>query len=428
MAKDLLTTVAVHKAKDGDLRDGAGLSIKIKAGKARAAFRYTSPAGVRREMGLGVVHRNDLATTGTGLKMVRDAAERARRLLAESVDPIDKKSADRMRAKAEISARKTQTKAEVLTLARVAREYHERVIEPTKSDLHAKHWISSLENHVPLEVWGKPIAEIDAPMLLQALSKVRALDDVRKHVPETLQRVRQRLDAVWEDAIFYKRATTNPAMAIRRKMREQAPRRERGSFAALPYVEVPAFVRDLRLQDGVAARALEFALLTGSRTGEVLGAKWEEFNLDARVWTIPGTRMKGHEAHVVYLSDQALMVLAAVAALDSKIVFPSPLRGEPRPLSNMALLTTLQRMKWDAKTTVHGICRSSFSTWANETGAARPDVVEASLAHKERDRVKAAYNRSQFLAERRALLDAWADFCDGKIEVSNAVPTPARAA
>src|ERR1035438_3000769 len=177
MAKNVLKTVTVHKAKGGDLSDGAGLMVKIKDGRARAAFRFTSPAGQRREMGLGLFHRNDFATTGISLTKAREAAEKARKLLTDGVDPIEHKVAERERAKAEIAAKKAKLKAESVTLCCVAREYHERVIEPTKSALHARHWIASLENHVPPEVWNASIVDIDAPMLLGALSKVCALDD-----------------------------------------------------------------------------------------------------------------------------------------------------------------------------------------------------------------------------------------------------------
>ena len=427
MAKNVLKTVTVHKAKDGDLSDGAGLMVKIKDGRARAAFRFTSLAGQRREMGLGLFHRNDLATTGISPTMARDAAGKARKLLADGVDPIEHKVEERERAKAEIAAKKAKLNAESVTLPRRSRVSRAR--DRTDQIGAARE---ALDRLVRESCSARSVERFDRrhrrANTARSTLESAALDDVGKHVPETLQRVRQRLDAVWEDAISYKRATINPAMAIRRKMREQAPRRERGSFRALPYVELPAFVRELRRQDGVAARALEFALPTGSRTGEVLGAVWEEFDLDARVWTVPAARMKGHEAHVVHLGDEALMALAAVTGLDARIVFPSPMRGEPRPLSNMALLTTFQRMKWDAKTTVHGLCRSTLSTWANETGATRPDVIEACLAHREPDKVKAAYNRAQFLGERRALLDAWADFCTGKTPASNVVAITAKAA
>jgi integrase len=177
----------------------------------------------------------------------------------------------------------------------------------------------------------------------------------------------------------------------------------------------------LREQKGIAARALEFAVLTAARTGEVIGATWAELDLDAGLWTVPGSRMKGGEQHVVYLSQRAVEIVKAAKDYGGEThVFPSP-TDKAAALSNMAMLTLLRRMDADKRTTVHGLCRASFSTWANETGAARGEVIEACLAHREGDRVRAAYNRAQFAAERRALLAVWADFCAGEAAASNVV-------
>lgn len=303
---------------------------------------------------------------------------------------------------------------EHMTLARAAREYHERVIEPSRTSKHAAQWIASLEHHVTGVVWNKPIADIDAPELPAALSTVRALDNKAARVPETLQRVRQRLDAVFEDAILHKRCTSNPAAAVRRKMRESMPRKKAGQFAALPYREAPAFMSRLRQAEGIAARCLEFAMLTAARTGEVLGAVWSEFDLAAAVWLVPAARMKSSgketaEDHLVHLSARAVEILEQQKGLDASVVFPSTML-DGRPMSNMAMLAVLGRMGERKRTTVHGLCRATFSTWAYETAAARPDVIEACLAHREADKVKAAYNRAKFTDERRALLAAWAEY------------------
>jgi integrase len=143
-----------------------------------------------------------------------------------------------------------------------------------------------------------------------------------------------------------------------------------------------------------------------------MGARRGEFDLDGGVWTIPGDRMKAGEVHVVFLVPQAVAIVREHLALlpDAPVVFPSPMNPE-KPLSNMALLAVLDRMGMHQATTVHGL-RSTFSTWANETQAARPDVIEACLAHQETDRVRAAYNRAQFAEERRVLLAAWASYLD----------------
>ncbi len=203
-------------------------------------------------------------------------------------------------------------------------------------------------------------------------------------------------------------------------MGETQARRDRGQFAALPYRDAPAFMAQLRDQQGIAARCLELAVLTAARTGEVLGATWSEFELDAATWTVPAERMKGGELHTVHLSPRAVDVVKAQIGLHKTLVFPSP-RLDDSPLSNMGMLTLLKRMKMQDQTTVHGLCRATFSTWANETGAARADVIEACLAHRETDKIRAAYNRAAFAEERRALLDAWADYLARPV-ASNVVP------
>lgn len=214
---------------------------------------------------------------------------------------------------------------------------------------------------------------------------------------------------------------TNPAAAIKRKMRESMPKKKAGEFVALPYREVPAFMAKLRSQQGIAARCLELALLTASRTSEVLYATWSEFHVDESVWRIPAERMKLPESHTVYLSQQAIDVIEQQRGLDASIVFPSPMLTA-QPMSNMAMLTVLDRMGVRQQTTVHGLCRATFSTWANETGAARPDVIEACLAHREGDKVRAAYNRAQFADERRDLMAAWGAFLVSQCDGANVVP------
>jgi integrase len=147
-------------------------------------------------------------------------------------------------------------------------------------------------------------------------------------------------------------------------------------------------------------------VLTAARTSEALLAEWSEFDLDAGTWSVPATRMKAKEPHIVFLSASALDLLVSLRGADERFVFPSPGRAG-QPLSNMAMLAVLDRLGMRDRTTVHGLARATFSTWANETGAARPDVIEACLAHEESNRVRAAYNRAQFNDQRRALLAAW---------------------
>ena len=254
-------------------------------------------------------------------------------------------------------------------------------------------------------IWNAPIATITAPQLLDFLIKLR------NKVPETASRVRQRLEAVFDDAIFRSLCGTNPAAATRRKLQEARVRHEVTPLRALPYSDAADFMRRVRAADGIAARCLELAMLTAARTSEAITAEWSEFDLDAGVWTVPAAKMKAGQAHQVFLSPAAVDVVKGQLGLDKRYVFPSPLdRCEGRPISNMAMLTMLNRIGMRHRTTVHGLCRATFSTWANETGATRPDVIEACLAHREADLVRKAYNRAQFTAERRALMNAWAEY------------------
>lgn len=416
----LLSTREVLNAGDGAHHDGGGLYLKVRAADGSAAwvFRYTAPTGRRREMGLGPVHRSNARQAGDTLTNARDLAHRCREQLRADIDPIDARDGRREVQREAEAEKKADQARERWTLARSARDYHERVIEPTKTPKHAAQWISCMENHLPASLWHKPVGEVSAPELLQALLSVKPHERARRHsgdtVPETLRRIRQRLDAIFEDAIFHERATTNPAAAIKRKMRESATRQERGQFRALPYKEAPAFMAALRQAEGIAARCLEFAMLTAARTNEVLGAEWAEFDIDGGTWQVPAARMKAKEAHTVFLPLRALAILKDMQRVGERHVFPSLARqhqpGQAPQLSNMAMLTTLNRLGYRDRTTVHGLCRATFSTWANETGAARPDVIEACLAHEEGNRVRAAYNRAQFNDERKALLQAWAEY------------------
>jgi integrase len=415
----LLSVREVQTAREGDHSDGGNLLLRVrKDGGATWVFRYTSPTGKRREMGLGATHRHNAATAGACLTAARELATKARNLLQEARDPIDERDRERDEAKRKEETRKVEQARERWTLARCARDYHARAVEPKRTPKHAAQWISSLENHVPKALWDRPIADVMPPELLAALAEVKPHERARnvrgQTVPETLQRIRQRLDAVFEDAIFRGRCTTNPAAGIKRKMREELPAKSAGQFAALPYRETPAFLQKVRASEGIAARCLEFALLTAARTGEAIAAEWDEFNLDEGIWTVPPARMKKGELHTVYLSPRALEIVKGQLGADPRYVFPSPLtagKANSKPLSNMAMLTLLDRIGERKRTTVHGVCRATFSTWANETGAARPDVIEACLAHQEANLVRAAYNRAEFAQERRQLLQAWADYC-----------------
>jgi len=407
MPLHLLSPREVQVADVGEHADGAGLFLRVTKVGGSWIFRYTAPSGDRRTIGLGKLERATIAEAGASLKRARDLAQAQRLLLEEGKDPVEQRRAGRQQAKDLVAAVKARAESDELTLARAARDYHGRVIEPRFTEKHGKLWIASLENNIPAEIWNKPIDQITPVELFQVLA------DMRRRVPETTDKVRQRLDKVFDDAAFFGRCSTNPARMVRHKVTETPRGRKEGHYAALLFEEVPAFLHGLRQQPGAAARALEFALLTAARTGEVLGAVWPEIDEQESTWRVPAERMKGGEPHVVFLSSPALAIVEKMRRFGGIYIFPSPLDPR-RQLSTMSMLQVLKRMGYQTRTTVHGVCRASFSTWANDTDAARPDVIEACLAHRETDLVRAAYNRAAFHAERAALLRAWADFCEGR--------------
>jgi integrase len=293
------------------------------------------------------------------------------------------------------------------------------VIEPNRTDKRGAQWIASLENHVPAALWHKPFADIQPPELLRALLAIKPHERARR-LPEgtrlqvTVLRIRQRLDAIFEDAIFQGRRASNAAAAVKRKLAETMPRKDAGQFPALPYREAPAFMARLRAMEGTAARTLEFAVLTAARTGEALGARWAEVDFDAGTWLVDASRMKASgknkaESHLVHLSERVLQILRGQTGQHAELVFPSTAKRDAEQ-SNMAMLAVLDRKGEQHRTTAHGLAHTTFSTWAYETAAARGYVIEVCLAHREADKVKAAYNRAQFNEARAALLQAWAAY------------------
>jgi len=247
-----------------------------------------------------------------------------------------------------------------------------------------------------------PVAAIDAGLV------VRCLEPIWSAKTETASRVRGRIEAVldWAKAMGYRRGE-NPA-AWKGNLAHALPKRSEvaavSHHAALPYAELAAFMAELRQRDGMAARALEWTILTACRTGEAIGATWGEFDEEARTWTIPAERMKAGREHRVPLSEPALALLARVDRTGSRIF----------PLSNMAMAMTLRRMG-RGDLTVHGF-RSSFKDWASEQTSTPREIVETALAHVNGDRVEAAYARSDLLAKRRDMAERWATFCDGPRE------------
>jgi len=240
--------------------------------------------------------------------------------------------------------------------------------------------------------------------------------------PETAGRVRGRIESVldWATARGYRQGE-NPARwrgHLENLLPKKSKVRRVEHHAALPYAEIGTFIAELQQQEGVAARALEFAILTAARTGEVIGAKWDEIDFGERLWTVPTERMKAGKEHRVPLSDAALAVLEEMQKIRSAdFVFPGG--KSRRSISNMAMAMTLRRLS-RGDLTVHGF-RSSFRDWAAERTGFPAEVAEMALAHTVSDKVEAAYRRGDLFQKRRQLMEAWTRFCSAPLASATVV-------
>jgi integrase len=379
------------------------LELKVDGNSRRWYYRW-QPGGTSVWVPLG-------ALADRPLKAARELARTCRNWRAEGKDPrIEFERQAQQHATAEQSAQ-AQAQRDAASLEKVATDFHTAHLGDW-TEKHGAQWISSLKQHVFPTLGAKPIGEIKPADLLTVLQPLRA------QIPETASRVRARLDEVFTDAILHELTDTNPAAAIRKAMRGK---RMRGHHAAMDWRELPAFLTTLREFDRInvtSALAFEFLILTAARTSEVLKARWAEVDEKGKIWTIPAERMKKtDQPHVVFLSDRALAILKEARPYDGQdLLFPSA--GRPgHALSNMVFLQALKRMGlWgkdvEGSITAHGF-RATFSTWANEHHYPR-DVIEASLSHSEGNAVRAAYNRAQYIDARKALAQAWSDYCASK--------------
>ena len=382
-----------------------GLLLQVTAGGRSWVYRY-QVAGKRRNMGLGSL--DDL-----GLADARERAAAARQIVLDGRDPIDTRRAER-------SARALDT-AKAMTFKACANAYIAAHQAGWKNAKHAAQWGSTLETYVYPTFGNLPVQAIDVGLVM------KAIEPIWNTKPETAGRVRGRIESVldWATARGHRNGD-NPAR-WRGHLESLLPARNKvrrvEHHAALPYVEIAGFVAELRDQQGVAARALEFAILTAARTGEVIGARWDEFNVADRLWIVPGERMKAGKEHRVPLSNSALAIVQKLAETKSgDFVFPGGVAGNP--LSNMAMLKLLRRMKRD-DLTVHGM-RSCFRDWAAERSTFASEVAEMALAHTVADKVEAAYRRGDLFQKRRQLADAWAKFCAAPVASGNVVPIAAK--
>jgi integrase len=383
--------------------DGAGLYLVVTGkGTGWWMFRYSFDKR-QREMGLGPADPE--GKEGHTLADARRRADLARASLLDGRDPLAERDADAARAEKEAAARRTFEQSAEAFMADKAAEWG--------NAKHRAQWRATLATYAYPVIGSMPVAAI-------GLDDVkRALTPIWTKKPETAVRVRGRIEAVLDFATVHGwRQGPNPARWQGNLKLAGLPARSKVApvehHAALPWQEMGAFMRQLRAARATSARALELLILTAARTGEVLGARWCEIDLAAAVWTVPAGRMKARKEHRVPLSDGALAVLREMAQLRDEddasgegYVFPG--QGQGNPLSDMAMLALLKRMK-RGDVTAHGF-RSTFRDWAGETTAHPGDVVEMALAHAVGNKVEAAYRRGDMFEKRRRLMQDWADYC-----------------
>lgn len=395
MATNKLKTFQINKANTpGYLADGGGLFLQVtKAdGVIRRSWvvRFRNAAGKMREMGLG-------SSETISLSDARELAQEARKLAAKGIDPIEAKKAARADARAKKAA---------LTFKQAAEAFIDSHESGWKNEKHRQQWRNSLATYAYPEFGDTPVSDVDRAALL------RAIDPIWNEKTETASRVKNRVVTILEWAVARGYRADGDLAAWRTYLKKALPHRPKSQrvqhHAAMPYLKVASFVHDLRARDGLSARALELVILTAVRTNEGLRAKWSEFDLKRAIWTVPADRMKSGREHRVPLSTRAVAILRDLKRrASSDWVFPG--RGD-QPLSNMALLMVLRRMGHESITT-HGF-RSTFREWAAEETHFAREIAEKALAHMLKNETEAAYWRGDVLVKRRALMQAWCDYCE----------------
>jgi integrase len=394
---------AEREKRPGRYRDDRNLYLVVRNSNNRSwDFRYMVD-GRERHMGLGPVHT-------INLKEARERALAARKLLLDGIDPIDARRSERAAARA--------AKAKVITFAEAALTYHSQHADGWRNARHRAQFIATLKQHVFPLLGALPVTEIDRPLVIKVLERPVKAERNRpagpfwQARPATAQRVRSRIHMVLDWAIGRGfRDGPNPAQwgPLKGVLPARAADAKVKHLAALPYAELPAFMLALREQESIAARALEFAILTAARSGEVTGATWREIgDLANKTWTIPAGRTKGAREHRVALSECAVELLRELPTeANNEHIFVGPRAGAG--LGPMALRKVLERMGRD-DLTVHGF-RASFKTWSTERTNFPNELVEMALSHRVGDATERAYRRGDGLAKRYALAEAWARFC-----------------
>ncbi len=407
-----LTAAKVRTAAAGTYTDGGGLMLAVQtSGAATWVMRY-SFGGKRRDMGLGPARGTDAVS----LADARQLASAARTQVRDHIDPIEARKVSRAaKSPTEVDA------PEVITFAKAAEAYLLAHEPGWRNAKHRAQWRMTLTNYAGPTLGTLPVEAIATPDVLAVLKPLWLT------TPETATRLRGRIESVLDfSAVNGWRDAANPARwrgHLDKLLPARAKVRAVKHHAALPWQQVPAFIAELRRRESIAARALELLVLTAARSGEILGGRWGEVDLDGAIWTVPAARMKAKREHRVALSTPALNLLRSMLPLRSdgsgrSLVFPGQDTG--RPLSVMAMAMVLRRMN-RADVTAHGF-RSSFRDWAGETTAHPREVVEAALAHRTGDKVEQAYARGDLFTKRRKLMGDWATFCCQAELVAEIIP------
>lgn len=381
-----LNARAAATAGVGYHADGAGLYLQVTAADARSWILRFMLRGRAREMGLGPLSLVSLA-------QARERAQEARRMIGQGVDPID--------------ARERTRALHAHVFRAVAAEFIAANESGWRNEKHRAQWRNTLARYAKPVIGDVPVGQVTIDHAL------KILDPIWQAKAETASRVRQRCEAVLDYATARKYRTGDNPFRLRGaldKILPKSTRGERAHLAAMPYAEIPDFMTLLARQKGAAALALRFCILTCARSGEARGARWQEIDLDAAIWTVPPERMKGNREHIVPLSGPALAVVREMLPLapESEFVF----HYRRRAMSENALREVLVRMGIAERVTVHGF-RSTFRDWAAEETDFPDWVAEMALAHAIRNKVEAAYRRGALLKKRRELADAWARYCTG---------------
>ena len=390
-------------SKAGKHFDGAGLYLELTPAGGRywrMKYRY---GGKEKRLALGVY-------PAVSLKSARDLAVTARKVLEVGADPGELRKAEKATAVHDAGN----------TLRAVAGEWTRHQAARWEADTQARI-TASLENYIFPTLGARPIAGIKPGEVMAAVKLVEA-----KGASDQAGRVLQRVKSIYRWAVTHERIATNPMVDL--VSSEILKPRSVIHRPALAAKDLPGFLVKLAAYDGdvTTVQALRLLILTAARPGEVRGARWSEFDLDAALWIIPAERMKMRLEHRVPLSPQAVEVVRSMAPLsgDVPLVFPSPLYRS-KPLSENTFNSALARMGYKGSATAHGF-RALFSTVANECNW-NPDVIERQLAHIEGNKVRAAYHRSAYLEDRTKLMQWWADYLDG-CKAGNVVPIAKRIA